>query len=308
MNWIALQYGVSNAAIHFRNRPRSLIVSTLVVALALALPLFAYVFLTSALSLTGRLAVDAEISVFLSSTATRADADALGSALRVLPAVANLRFIPREEALARVTTQAGSRDLLVALNRNPLPDSWVVRISSAGTGPVERTATMPVVQALTARIRQLPSVDTVQIDSDWMARVDALLNFGRFLLAAIGSALAVAVVAVIFNTIRLQAWVHREEIELMRLIGATEAFVMRPFVYQGLVLGLAAGCLALLFVVGALIPLNDAVTSFSLAYAVDFRFLRPSYSEIATFLGMAISLGWLGARLCFVGNTSERIT
>ena len=305
MSWIApLQYGVSNAAMHFRRRPGSLIASTLVVALALALPLFAYVLLASVLPVTGRLATDAEISVFLSSTATCADADALGSALRSLPAVADLRFIPREEALARVATQAAGHDLLAALNRNPLPDSWIIRVVSGGNGVVERNATMPIVEVLTARIRQLPNVDTVQIDSDWIARVDALLRLGRFLLAAIGLALATAVVAVIFNTIRLQAWAYREEVELMRLMGATESFLRRPFVYQGLVLGFAGGCIALAIVMGTLIPLNDAVGVFSHTYAADFRFSGPSYEEMVGFLGIAAVLGWIGAQLCFFRHAS----
>lgn len=308
MTWSAsLQYSVSNAAMHFRRRPGSIIASSLVVALALALPLFAYLVLMSVLPVTGRLATDAEISVFMPPTATRADAIALGSALGSLPGVANLRFVSSEEALARMATQAAGKDLLAALNRNPLPDAWVIRVvAPAGSGAVERNATRPMVEALSTRIRQFPNVDTVQIDSEWIARVDALLRLGRFLLAAIGFGLATAVVAVIFNTIRLQAWVHREEVELMRLIGATEAFVRRPFVYQGVVLGLAGGCLALLLVTGALIPLNGAVADFSRAYASDFRFLAPSTSEVAAFLGIAALLGWLGARLCFIRQVSWR--
>jgi cell division transport system permease protein len=153
---------------------------------------------------------------------------------------AKIVFTPREKALDSLKTKNGLADVLTTLGENPLPDSYVLKLdafrSAQAGGDVDQLA---------EQIRALPGVDTVQVDSAWVKRLAALLNVLRLALLLLAATLGTVVVAVIFNTIRLQVMTQREEILVSKLIGATDSFIHRPFYYTGALLGLCAGGLAL---------------------------------------------------------------
>ena len=277
-----------------------MLANTIVVALALFLPLAGYILIGNLMPVTTRLASEPEISVFLSLSATRVDAESLAPALRAMPGVDRLRFVSREEALARVEKQTGSTGIIAVLNKNPLPDAWIVGVKPERLANADsHAATLAAIEALAARMKLLPQVDIVKIDSDWVGRSDALVRFSRWTLVIAGCVLGIAVVAVVFNTIRLQAWAHRDEVDLMRLIGATESFVRRPYTLLGIALGFAGGCLALCVVSVGLILLNRAIAELSSSVAPGFRFALLSLPDLAVFVVIASLLGWLGARLSF---------
>lgn len=194
----------------------------------------------------------------------------------------------RDEALAELRVAEGLADVVAALERNPLPDTFVVRAAGGGARALEELA-----RALQA----LPGVAHVQVDSAWAERLAALARIGRLALAALAVLLATGLVAVTFNTIRLQILTQREEIEVSRLLGATDAFVRRPFFYQGVLQGLAGGLLALLILWAGLWVLNLGVRDLAQAYGSSFELaFLPAGDVLAVALFSAL-LGWFGALL-----------
>lgn len=263
--------------------------NAVVIGIALALPAGGYAVLESLRPAGARLALEPRISLYLDPQVRRADAEALGKRLRADPRIAAVRFIPREEALKEMSTVQGLSDVIGALGRNPLPDAFVVTSKADIAG----------------ELAKLPGVAHVQADAIWarrLAAATALVQAGLILLAVL---LGAALVAVTFNTIRLQILTRRAEIEVSKLIGATDAFIRRPFYYLGLTQGATGGLLALALVAVALMLLNRELAPLAQSYGSNFRFGFLSPSEaVAVVLGAAL-LGWLGAQLSVTRHLRE---
>jgi cell division transport system permease protein len=261
------------------------LLSGLVIGVALALPAGGYALLEGLRGLGARASLDPQISVFLRQDAKRADADALASALRADARVAKFRFVPREEALKELSSVQGMPEVIAALGRNPLPDAYVV------------TARDQALEPLVAELGKLPAVAAVQADAVWARRLAALAGIARLALWLLAALLGVGLVAVTFNTIGLQVLTQREEIEVLRLIGATDAFIRRPFYYQGLLQGLAGGAVALAIVALGLWLLNREVTVLAASYGSAFRFTFLPFGDGLAIVLFAGVIGWLGAQL-----------
>jgi cell division transport system permease protein len=257
--------------------------NALVIGIALALPAGGYALLESLRSVAGRLTVEPQISVFLD--AKRADSSALAATIKRDPRVSRLRFVPRERALKELAAVQGLPELVAVLGRNPLPDAFVVTAADASIEP------------LAADLAKLPGVAHVQADALWARRLATIARLARVALWLLAGLLGAALIAVTFNTIRLQILTQREEIEVSKLIGATDAFIRRPFYYVGLLHGLAGGALALLLVAVTLALLNREVRTLAESYGSEFRFAFLAPIDALAFLGFAALLGWLGAHL-----------
>ena len=259
--------------------------NTLVIGVALALPAGGYALVDSLRGVASRVAPEPQISVFLPGEAKRAEADALGRVLRAEPRIAAVRFVPREQALKEMRSIEGVDELVAALGRNPLPDAFVVTARGA---PVE---------ALAADLAKLPGVSRVQADAVWARRLAALAATVKLGLGMVAVLLGAGLVAVTFNTIRLQILTQRAEIEVSKLIGATDAFIRRPFYYAGLLQGVAGGLVALGIVAVALWLLNREVGTLAESYGSNFRFGFPDADHALGVVGFAGLLGWIGAQL-----------
>jgi cell division transport system permease protein len=288
------RFALTEMLTHIRHQPLSIGLNVLAVAVALALPWLGAVILGDLGPLSSQVAKNPEISVFVALDASRSDALALGVKLRALSEVEDARFIGRDTALEQMRQRPGMQAVLTALNQNPLPDAWVVRLRGA---PASGEAPAALQTRVAHQISEMPRVAHVQLDSAWVERLDALLRLLRVGLVVVSTALAIAVVAVIFNTIRLQVLGQREEIEIARLFGATNQFIRRPFYYIGALQGLIGGLLALVMVEFALAPLNSELAELGRLYQSDFQFLGPGLGEILVFLVLACLLGWLAALL-----------
>jgi cell division transport system permease protein len=270
----------------FRSALRRLgLLNALVIGVAVSLPAGGYALLESLRTLAGRATLEPQISLFLRPEAKRADAEALGHTLRADRRVAGVRFIPREEALKQLAAVEGMGEVVASLGRNPLPDAFVV------------TSNENVLEPLAADLARLPGVAHVQTDSVWARRLAALERLGRLGLALLAALLGAALVAVTFNTIRLQILTQREEIEVSKLIGATDAFIRRPFYYLGLLQGAAGAAFALVIVALLLAVLNGEMRPLAESYGSSFRFSFLSVPGAGAVLLVAAGLGWLGAHL-----------
>jgi cell division transport system permease protein len=286
------RFAVGAALGHMLKAPGSFLFNVLVVAIALTLPFAGLTLLENVRPMSQQLSVDPEISLFVSPAATREEAQALAPALRNILGQhkARIDFVPREQALANLKTRLS--DVLDTLGENPLPDSYVIKLHS-----FKSAADASVVDAIAGQLRALPGVDTVQVDSAWVKRLAALLGVLRLVLLLLAATLGMVVIAVVFNTIRLQVLTQRDEIAVSKLIGATDNFIHRPFYYTGVLLGLCAGGVALGAVALALLPLNTAIAQFARLYGSQFQLVPLHPVAIAALLAISAGLGLVGALL-----------
>jgi cell division transport system permease protein len=294
-NWMRQHsFALGAALTHLRKAPGSFLFNVLVVAIALTLPFAGVTLLDNVRPMSEQLSVDPEISVFMKLETPREQAQGLAYQMRTLlkDGRAKIVFVPREKALESLKEKSGLADVLAALGDNPLPDSYVLKLEG-----VSSTAAAARVDAIAQSLGALPGVDTVQVDSAWVKRLAALLNVLRLVLLLFATTLGMVVIAVVFNTIRLQVLTQREEIAVSKLLGATDNFIHRPFYYTGALLGLCAGAVALGAVALSLHPLNEAIAGFARLYASEFQLVSLAPLGIAGLLAISAGLGLVGAML-----------
>jgi cell division transport system permease protein len=261
------------------------VLGALVIGVALALPVGGYALLGGLQQVASRFALDPQVSVFLKTDAKRADADALAATLRADARIAKVRFVAREEALRELNAVPGMPEVLGSLGKNPLPDAFVLSVREGS------------LDAVAADARKLPAVGLVQADAAWARRLAAAAGIARLALWLLAGVLAAGLIAVTFNTIGLQVLTQRAEIEVLRLIGATDSFIRRPFYYLGLLQGFAGGLIALGIVAAGLFLLNGEVGVLAASYGSSFRFAFLSAADALAVATFAALIGWLGAYL-----------
>jgi cell division transport system permease protein len=287
--WLRHHLHSFGATLHRLARtPFATALNALVIGVTLALPLGAWVLVVNLERLAGNLGADPQLSVFLATDAVRADAARIESAIKSASGVRSFRFVTKDEALAELRRTEGFADIATTIASNPLPDAFVVALVPGEAEAAERLA---------AALRAAPKVAHVQFDAVWVKRLEAILRLGGVAVGLLTALLAFGLVAVTFNTVRLQILTQRDEIEVSKLIGATDAYVRRPFYYQGALIGLAGGLAAMALVAGTLAVLNDEVGRLAATYASDFQLQLPDPGDVAAVLAFSSGLGWLGAFL-----------
>jgi cell division transport system permease protein len=288
------RFALGAALSHLRKAPGSFLFNVLVVALALTLPFAGLTLLDNVRPMSEQLSVDPEISLFMKLDASREQSQALAPQLqRILGGShARISFVPREQALDNLKAKSGLSDVIETLGDNPLPDSYVMKLEGFTSG-----ADAARIDGIAEQLQALPGVDSVQVDSAWVKRLAALLGVLRLVLLLLAITLGVVVIAVVFNTIRLQVLTQRDEIAVSKLLGATDNFIHRPFYYTGALLGLCAGAVALGAVALALRPLNAAIAEFARLYASEFQLVPLAPLGLAGLLAISAALGLVGAML-----------
>jgi len=268
--------------------PFASLVTMGVIAVALALPLFLDLFLMNARSAVGNWNDAFDLTVYIDKKATAARTASLAKQLRRRDDVGSVRVITAERAMAEFRDQSGFGKALDALEDNPLPDTLVVT-------PTVASSTSAGTDALRAAIAALPDVQAVQLDTEWVKRLHAILDVLRGVVALTGGLLGVGVVLIVGNTVRLDILNRRAEIEVMKLVGASDGFARRPFLYSGVWYGLGGGILALLSVAGAAALLAGPVAALASLYASGFRLEGLGIIISMKVLGLAVALSWLGS-------------
>lgn len=268
--------------------PASSIMTILVIAIALALPTGLSLLLDNARNLTRDWDGNAHLSVFL-NTDTSAEAQrALAERWQKKISIDSTRLISAEEALAEYKALSGFGDALDALPENPLPPVIVVF-------PDDTSA--DALSALSEELAKAPEVDLVQLDVEWVQRLHALIALGARIISALAAALALAVVLVVVNTIRLAIESRREEIVVIKIVGGTDGFVRRPFLYTGFWFGLAGGIAAVVLVQLALWWIATPLDHLLGLYESSFRLGGLNAEALLTLPLFAGLLGLMGAWL-----------
>jgi cell division transport system permease protein len=268
--------------------PFATALTLLVIGLALALPLALNLFVTNAQTATGGFADAVDMSVYFKTDVPLAKAQQLAADARQRSEVAQVSLIPADKALEEFRAYSGFGAALEALKENPLPHVLHVRPKPESSSPGE-------LESLRRYFAAWPEVDIVQIDSEWVMRFNSILDVLRRLLVITAALLAAGVLAVIGNTIRLEILNRRAEIEVTKLVGGSNGFVRRPFLYTGVLYGLGGAVLGWLIVEAAVAILGRPVATLAQLYGSRYSLQGPTSDEILIVLGAGVVLGWLGA-------------
>jgi len=290
----------SNALKQIFSAPGNFIFNVLVVAVALSLPIAGLTLIENIRPISDQLSIAPELSLFLKTDLSRNNAgnfaDTIKKLLKSTGTPAKIVFVPKETALSALQNSSGLGDVLATLGENPLPDAYVLSFEQHFELATQQ-ANPAKIEALANLLQKLPEVDHVQIDSSWIKRLAALMHLAQFMLVTLAIVLAIVVITVIFNATRLQVLSHRAEIRVIRLLGATNQTIRRPYYYTGAILGTGAGMLALAIVAAGLTGLNQAIAEFASLYGSDFQ-LVPLNLMLSLYLILtAAILGLFGAFL-----------
>ena len=284
--WLRHQkHALTTALRRLLSQPVVTLLTALAMGVAISLPSALYLMLGNLNRLAGDLPAQPEISLFLSADATPAQKDLIAARLKQAD-VSKARYIAKEQALTKLSASQELADITSGLTENPLPDAWVV---------LPQATTPEALTHLASELGKLPGVAETHLDSQWIERLQAALAIGRTGVWLLAGLFAIALMAISSNAIRARVLSRRDEIHVSRLIGATNRYIRRPFLYlgalQGLLGGLAAG--GVLALAGSL--LRAPVAHLSSLYGTSFQLLPPTSIEILFVLTLTTLTGWLGA-------------
>ena len=282
----------------YRNRISSLMTAA-VIAIALAMPAGLYLLLDNLERLSGTWDGQASMSVFLKNSVPASAADGLAKRVREWPEVHSVQLVTPDEALQEFSQRSGFADVLDALDENPLPAVLVVLPASDYTDPAAAST-------LRDRFSRLPETELAQLDLQWVQRLAAILEIARRGILITGCLLALAVLLMIGNTIRLEIQNRREEILVTKLIGATNGFVRRPFLYCGIWYGVFGAIIAWLLVETGFWLLSEPVANLAGLYQSDFRLETLPFQLLWVLVMGGMCLGLLGSWLA-VGRHLDAI-
>ena len=279
--------------------PLSSLMTWLVIAIALTLPVSLFVFLQNAQQLSQEWDDAAQISVYLELQLDEKQGRKMAQDVESWDVVQQVRYISPAEALEDFKHSSGFGDALQYLNENPLPAVLVV-------SPRTDSANLQVTKKLLEELQALPDVEQAQLDLQWLDRLFRIMALGQRLALMLGLLLGVAVLLVIGNTVRLAIESRRAEIVVVKLVGATDAFVRRPFLYMGIWYGLGGGLLAWLMVNLVIFWLSGSVAELMAAYDGDFGLSGLDFLATLILWSSSALLGLLGAWLA-VGRHLSKI-
>lgn len=283
-HWHALCFAFKR----FISAPFASLLGIVVIGIAFSLPVGVYTLLVNMQAYSGQITEAPQLSLFFKSNPSESEVEEIRQRLENHSLVTSLQFVSKELALQQLGQSDGLADVVGNLGHNPLPDAFVATAHGVAAEELER---------LRAVMLQWPAIDYVQFDAAWAMRLDALLKLGRLGVILLATLLSLALVVVIFNTIRMQILTKRDEIEVSKLIGATDSFIRRPFLYFGAIQGLAGGITAWLIIALGIHVINNELVVLSELYAVDFHLKHLAIKDFISLLLFSAWLGWMGARL-----------
>ena len=217
------------AVIRIKSNWPSSIIMILVIGITLCLPATGFLLVENASQLSSKIEYEAEISIFLDQTISQDQINFIGSALKQTSSIEKVNFEPKIRAWEKLQEKLKINSLVAGISENPLPDAFFVTLNTLDNN---------IVESLHKDIKNLEGVKEVIIDSGWIKKLRSILYLIKVGLLILGTLLAMVLIVVIGNTIRLQTLTYQNEIEVSRLIGATDSFIQRPFIYTGIFYGL----------------------------------------------------------------------
>lgn len=268
-----------------QNKLSSLMIG-LVIGVAMCIPALFYVGVNNLSTLTQHMQNDNEISLFLKLDASKEDIAKIDQGLLYHSNIRKYRFVSKEEAWQQLQAKSDTNPAVQELNKNPLPDAFFLQA---------KRVEPEVLEALRQELRQMPGVEQAVFNADWAKRLSVLLDLGKTIIYFIAALLAIALLVIIGNTVRMQILTQKDEIEVSKLIGATNSFIRMPFLYAGVLYGAFGALLAIVMMASIIMIFNHSVAQISDLYSSDFRLAIFDSKLFLIMAGIAIFIGWLGS-------------
>lgn len=268
--------------------PFSMLMTAAVIGIALALPAGLHVMLDNAQTLSGGWDGAAKVSLYLKKGTSEDEARQLASKVQKLDEVVEVDFISSEQGLQEFRERTGYEAVLQALNDNPIPATLVVT-------PSLQFNSAEQLEGLASQLKGYQQVELVQLDSVWVQRLFAIMDIVRQGVLVLGIMLSIGVLLVVGNTIRLAIQNRRDEIVIVKLIGGTDAFIRRPFLYAGFWYGFFGGLIAIGLVYFSLLLMSGPVERLSGLYQTQFALHKMDFETIFIILALGIGLGLAGS-------------
>ena len=268
--------------------PLSSLMTCTVIAIALLLPAMLYALNTNLAGLLSQFRSSSQITLYLQEEVTENKGIELSEDLLTRLGIESSQYISKSAALALFSARSGLGDLISALDDNPLPAAIVIIPSSADN---------EVVNDLYMQLQDLVEVELAQLDSQWLQRLSSIVNLVNNLSQTLGVIISLAVIFLVGNTIKLHIEGRRDEIRVIKLVGGTDQFVTRPFLYTGFFYGLAGGVIACLLQFLLLLSFSGALNRLLSLYDTDFVLQGFSLLGFIVLLTAGAALGWFGALL-----------
>jgi cell division transport system permease protein len=281
-------HGLFSSLGRLSRTPFTSAMTVLVLAVAIALAGGFYIMIANIQQLTGNLETSNQMSLFLRDNVSENGGQKLSEQLKANPAVESVKFINKRQAMEEFKANSGFADALNALDSNPLPG--VIQLL-----PKNTLKNNEDLSRLIAEFKQLPQVEFIQVDMQWVEKVQTIMLIAGRGVLVVGVLLAFAVTFITGNTIRLELHNRQDEVFISKLVGATHAFIQRPFLYTGFWLGFIAGFLGWIIVTVMLLILEGPVEKLSALYGGSFQLLYLSFSEFFLLMLVAPGLSVLGA-------------
>ena len=276
-------------------QPFSALLTVLVIGIALALPACLHVLVQNVRAASGGWSNALDISVYMKPGTSIDEAKRAAERIGKRRDVSTVTVVKADDALAEFRRNSGFGEALDALKDNPLPHALIVRPAQEFRGPGQ-------VGGLVAELKRLPGVDIVQLDTEWVSRFNAILDIVRRIVLLAAALFALGILVIVGNTIRLDIENRRDEIEVTKLVGGSDAFVRRPFLYSGAWYGLGGGLIAWLVVAVVILILGEPVRRIAGLYGSSYALQGLGGPGVGALVIGGIALGWLGS---YIAATRE---
>lgn len=287
-NWLSQHgYALSRALKQLIATPTTSLLSVIVFSIVLSFPAGIYILLENLQAVSDRTTEVQQMTLVLETSASQADIEQINNRLEQLTTVKGFQFISKEIALQELEQESGMAEVMHNLGQNPLPDVFVIDLGNISVSEIEQMKT---------DLLNWSRVEHVLVDTDWARKLNTVLMIGKLVVSVLALLFAITLVIVMFNTIRLQILTRYDEIELSKLIGATDSYIQRPFLYFGAVQGMVGATLAWLLLYFVIMELNKILFELAQLYATTLIVHHLSWRDSLILLCLSGGLGWIGAR------------
>ncbi|ETS32189.1 cell division protein FtsX [Photorhabdus khanii NC19] len=284
------RYAWMNALTDMLRQPLATLLTVMVIAISLTLPSVCYIVWKNVSQAAEKWYPTPQLTVYLDKSLDDNNAQKLISELKALDGVDNVNYLSRQEAMTEFRTWSGFGGALDMLEENPLPAVAIIT-------PKIDFQSSQTLTTLRDRVSQVKGIEEVRMDDSWFARLAALTGLVGQIAAVIGILMVMALFLVIGNSVRLSIFSHRDTINVMKLIGATDGFILRPFLNGGALLGGLGAMLSLILSALLVWKLSDVVTQVASVFGTTFNLHGLSWDESLLLVLISAMIGWVAAWL-----------
>jgi cell division transport system permease protein len=281
---------------HLSKNPLSSLLTIAVLSITLVLPSGLLLILANGKTLTQQMKTGASISVYVQPTASKAQIQTLQTDIKAMDNLSQVDYVSADEGLKMFGERTGLSNILDTIGKNPLPAVFIVT-------PRDQDAAL--LDKMVHQLNGLPNVATVKLDLQWVERLSALIQLLQRFTYGLAIVLGLAVLLIVGNTIRLAVQHYHQEIEVIKLVGGTDRFIRRPFLYSGLLYGLASGLFAAVIISFFVDWLQGPIMHLASLYNSQFTLQGFNFEDVVTLLAISVLLGFFGSWLAVAGKLQK---